>query len=106
MVFLAILVPVVIEGLSLANRVAVVAERTAVAGQLAENHLNQLLLNRLWATTSARGDFGPDWPGYRYELQRRNWTLDGMVELDLRVRFDVQGRPHELRLTTLVDDSV
>jgi Tfp pilus assembly protein PilV len=106
MVFLGILVPVVIEGLTLANRAATVAERKATAAQLGENRLNELLLNRLWATAPARGDFGVDWPQYRYELTRGNWPMDRMVELTVRVTFEVQGREHEVRLTTLVDDSV
>jgi Tfp pilus assembly protein PilV len=106
MVFLAILVPVVVEGLTLANRAATVAERTATAMQLGENRLNELLLNRLWATAPARGDFGVDWSQYRYEVIRGNWPMDRMVELTVRVTFEVQGREHEVRLTTLVDDSV
>lgn len=105
MVFLAILVPVVIEGLTLANRAATVAERTAVAMQLGENRLNELMFDRLWAGAPARGDFGSEWSGYRYELSRRNWPMDSMVELTVRVTFDVQGRPHEIQLATLVDDS-
>jgi Tfp pilus assembly protein PilV len=105
MVFLAILVPVLIEGLTLANRAAVVAERTAIATQLGENRLNELLFNRAWATASTRGDFGRDWPGYRYELTRGTWPADRMIELTVRVSFEVQGREHEVRLTTLVDES-
>ena len=106
MVFLAILVPVLIEGLTLANRAATVAKRTATAMQLGENRLNELLLNRLWATAPARGDFGVDWSQYRYEVIRGNWPMDRMVELTVRVTFEVQGHEHEVRLTTLVDDSV
>lgn len=105
MVFLAILVPVVIEGLTLANRAAIVAERTAIAAQLGENRLNELMFNRLWASAPVRGDFGSEWPGYRYELKRGNWPMDRMVELTVHVTFEVQGRQHEVQLTTLVDDS-
>jgi hypothetical protein len=105
MVFLAILVPVVMEGLTLANRAAVVAERTAIAVQLGENRLNELLLDRLWVSAPARGDFGPNWSGYQYELIRGNWPVDRMTQLTVRVTFEVQGRQHEVRLDTLVDDS-
>jgi type II secretory pathway pseudopilin PulG len=105
MVFLAILIPVVMEGLTLANRAAVVAERTAIAAQLGENRLQELLFNRLWVSAPARGDFGPDWSGYQYELIRGNWPVDRMIQLTVRVTFEVQGRQHEIRLDTLVDDS-
>jgi type II secretory pathway pseudopilin PulG len=105
MLFLAILVPVVIEGLALANRAAVVAERKAVAVQLGENRLQEVTLNRTWSTAPANGDFGGDWSGYRYELSRGNWQTDRMIELIVRVTFEVQGRTHEVRLGTLVEDS-
>src|SRR5438309_1626171 len=39
--FLAILVPTLLGALSIANRASVMAERSAIAGQLGENKLNE-----------------------------------------------------------------
>jgi Tfp pilus assembly protein PilV len=105
MLFLAILVPVIVEGLGLANRAAVTAERQVVAAQLADMRLNELLLNDEWQAAAGQGDFGEEWPGYRWELEEGAWTEDDMTELVIRVVFEVQGREHDVRLVTLVDDS-
>jgi len=105
MLFLAILVPAVVEGLSLGNRAAVAAERRSIALQLAERQLGSMLVDNAWSSANARGDFGTDWPGYRWELKRGSWAKDDMTELTLAVLFDVQGWEYSVQLTTLVDDS-
>ncbi len=100
--FLAILMPVIVSGLTISNRASVVSERSALAVELAENKLNELLLNNAWATGETRGDFGQDWPGYRWELSRDTWDVDSMINLTLDVFFTVQGHEHSVRLSTLV----
>jgi type II secretory pathway pseudopilin PulG len=101
MLFLGILMPVVIGALQVSNRAAVLAERSGVAGQLAENKLGELMLNDGWTTASGSGDFGADWPGYRWELTKSDRANGTMTELQLAVLFDVQGREHDVRLSTL-----
>src|SRR5207245_2769294 len=105
MLFLAILVPAVMQGLALSNRASVVAERSAIAVQLAENRLNELLLNDAWTTGETRGDFGEQFAGYRWELSRGDWSVDGMTELTLTVFFTVQGLERDVHLTTLASQS-
>lgn len=100
--FLAILVPVIVSGLTVANRASIVSERSAIAAELAENKLNELLLNDAWATSEASGNFEPDMPGYRWEMSKGNWEVDNMIDLRVDVLFTVQGRPHSVRLNTLV----
>jgi type II secretory pathway pseudopilin PulG len=105
MLFLGILMPVVIGALQVSNRAAVVSERTAVAGQLAENKLAELLLDAGWTTASGSGDFGADWPGYRWEITKADWANGTMTELQLAVLFNVQSQEHDVRLSTLVTES-
>src|SRR5437870_176003 len=88
--FLAILLPVAIGALTAANRTGVVAERIALATQLGENKLGEWMLGDAWTTAESRGDFGADWPGYRWELNRGSWDVDTMTELNLAVYFQVQ----------------
>lgn len=106
LVFLAILVPAIVQGLTLANRTSVVSERSAIAGELAENKLNELLINNAWETaTETRGDFGTDWPGYRWEMNETTWdqdTVNTMTELTVQVFFPVQGQERNVQLSTLV----
>lgn len=105
MLFLGILMPVVIGALLVSNRTAVLSERSNVAAQLAENQLAELQLDEAWTSASATGDFGTDWPGYRWELTKADWASGEMTELQLAVLFTVQGREHDVRLSTLVTES-
>jgi type II secretory pathway pseudopilin PulG len=111
LVFLAILVPVIVEGLGIANRTSVVAERGAIAGELAENKLNEILLSSTNGTatdTQTSGDFGTDRPGYRWEMTQGNWdqdTVNTMSEVSIQVFYPVQGRDRSVTLTTLVSGS-
>lgn len=104
MVFMAILIPVVVEGLALSNRASVVAERKVVATQLADNKLTELVVTRGWETGQQNGEFGEAWPGFSWALTRIAWPEDSMIELTVEVFFEVQGRPYEVRLATLVED--
>jgi type II secretory pathway pseudopilin PulG len=105
LIFLAILVPTVIEGLTLANRVSVMTERSAGAGELAENKMNELLLDGTSsdASESSAGDFGTDWPGYRWESTEEAWDEDNtMTQLSVEVFYPVQGAEHSVTLSTLI----
>jgi hypothetical protein len=108
MVFLAILVPAVVEGLTLANRVSIVTERGSIAGELAENKLNEILLSSTGSSSSvtkSNGDFGTDYPGYRWETSSDNWDQDNtntMTVLNVDVYYPIQGSERSVRLTTLV----
>jgi hypothetical protein len=108
LVFLAILVPAIVEGLTLANRVSIVTERGSIAGELAENKMNEILLSSTGASSSvskSNGDFGADYPGYRWETSTDTWDQDQtntMTELNVDVFYPVQGAERSVRLTTLV----
>ena len=106
MAFLGILIPVVVSALMVSNRAAGVAERSTIAMQLGENRLGEMMLAEAWSSESSRGDFGADWPGYRWEMKQADWNAGAMTELTLEVFFQVQGREHEVRLSTLVNESL
>ena len=74
--------------------------------QLGENRLNEMMLADAWTSESSRGDFGADFPGYRWEMKQADWSSGAMTELTLKVFFQVQGREHDLRLSTLVSESL
>lgn len=108
LIFLAILVPAIVEGLSIATRVSEVAERGSVAGELAENKLNELILSSTGGTATAfqtSGDFGTDWPGYRWEMSQSTWDQDSvntMSEMSVEVFYPVRGKERNVKLTTLL----
>jgi len=104
--FLGILIPVVVSALLVSNRAAVVTERSTIALQLGENRLNEMMLADDWTSESGRGDFGEQWPGYRWELTKADWETGAMTELALDVFYPVQGTEHSVRLSTLVNESL
>ena len=103
LVFLAILIPAVLEGLTLSSRAAELAERRALAAELAQNKLGELTLNDAWATAETRGEFGKDWPGIRWEATQSAWDMDAMTVLTVEVFFPVQGQERSVSLSTLVN---
>jgi hypothetical protein len=104
--FLGILMPVVISALLVANRISVVSERSGIASQLGENRLSELMIANEWSSSASRGEFGAEWPGYRWELTKTVWGNGAMTELSLDVAFTVQGTEHHIRLATLVNEAV
>jgi type II secretory pathway pseudopilin PulG len=106
MVFLAITMPAIVGALLTSNRAANVAERTGIATQLGENRLGELMIDNAWSSAASRGEFGEDYPGYRYEMTKSTWENGAMTELVLKVFFKVQGGEHEVQLSTLVNEAL
>jgi len=106
LVFMAIVIPVALQGISVANRAGVGAERKEIAMQLAANMLNQLSVSNLWQTAQASGTFDQDYPGYAWSMQQQAWPDGVMQQLTLEVTYPLQGRVFAVELSTLVDDSV
>ncbi len=102
LLFLAMLVPVITEGLTMANRASVISERSALAGELAVNKVNELTLNNAWASGETKGDFGKDWPDYRWQMTQGQWKSGTMTELTMEVFYPLQGKERSVRLATLV----
>ncbi len=103
--FLAILIPAVVGALTVSNRAAVLAERTSLAAELAQNQLNQLMVNNAWQSAGTSGDFGEEFPGYHWQMDQTSWSGDAttpMTQLTMRVTFTAQGQSREINLTTLV----
>lgn len=106
MVFLGLVIPVVVSALTVSNRAGVAAERGSIAAQLAENRLSELTLGNEWTSASSRGDFGLDWPGYRWELTKTDWQSGAMTELTVTVIYTVQGTERDVRVSTLVNEAL
>ena len=107
LLFLALVIPAIVTALSLSGRAGEMTERGGAAAQLAENKLNEMLVGDTWQTAPAgSGDFGTDWPNYRWQLTQTPWTTDSassMTELKMEVFFKVQGAERSVELTTLVN---
>src|ERR1051326_6353069 len=74
LVFMAIVIPVSVEGLRVANRAGVVAERKGVAARLGESLLNELIVSDRWQDTTQNGTFEDAPAGFRWVLKNEAWT--------------------------------
>ena len=102
LLFLAILVPVITQALTMANKASVISERSTLASELAESKMNELTLNNAGASGETQGDFGKAWPGYRWQMSQAQWKAGTMTELTMEVFFPVQGKERSIRLATLI----
>lgn len=104
MVFVAIVLPVAVHAALIANRAGVVARHKRVAVRLADGLLTEVAATDDWEEGEEEGDFGEDWPAYRWRLTTDDWADDQetMRLLRLEVSFEVQGHGHFVELYTLV----
>ncbi len=105
MLFMAIVIPVAVQGLTIANRAGVVAERKRVAAQLADRLLTETVLTEDWRNGALEGDFGADRPLYRWVLKTTEWSEDAMRTVSVTVFFKAQEREYSVSLSTVVEES-
>lgn len=104
MLFMAIVIPVAVQGIALASRAGIIAERKTIAAQLADSFLTELVVTESWQNMPASGDFPGVNTGYTWQLGQRTWETDQMIYLEVRVTFTVQGQEHSVRTSTLVEE--
>ena len=104
LLFMAIVIPVALQGVRVASRAGSVAERKTVAARLAERKLNELIVTGQWQSSAAQGTMQEGWQTYDWELESESWAEDGAMRvLTVRVTALVQGEKYDVRISTLVD---
>jgi prepilin-type N-terminal cleavage/methylation domain-containing protein len=103
MLLMAIVIPVAIQGMAIANRAGIVAERKKIAVTLADRLLTEKIVTKEWIEGDNDGDFGEDQPGYTWILRSATWEEeDTMRKVRVEVHFKVQGQDYSVSLATLV----
>jgi type II secretory pathway pseudopilin PulG len=104
LVFMAIVIPVAVQGLRIASAAGSVSERKAVAVRLAENKLNEVIVTGQWQSAAQRGTIEEGWQSYPWQLLSEPWSEDGAMRLvTVRVTVPVQGQDYDVQISTLVD---
>jgi len=98
----AIILPVAMRGISLATAAASQAKRQTEAASLAEAKLNELLTTNAWQSSELSGDFGQDWPGYRWTAAVQSWLGTTVQQVAVTVKWTALGKSRSVTLTTLV----
>ncbi len=105
MLFVAIVIPIALQGIALAAKSGNIAERKMTASILAEKKLNEIIITEQWDAGENQGTFGEEWPEYSWQLISESWNVDSMTIITLVASFEVQQRKYSVEISALVDDS-
>ncbi len=103
MVLIGIIMPVAMHSIALCASLGGQARRQIEAASLARTKLTELSASDDWKTSQKEGDFGDDWPGYRWTAEVSSWTDATMSQLDLTVFWQSRGKERSVKLSTLVN---
>jgi len=103
--FMAIVIPVAVEGLRIANLAGQVGQRKAVAARISERVLNELMVTGQLRGTTQNGIVQEGAQQYQWSMRSEPWPQDAMTLVTVQVIFPVQGRDYDVRLSTLVDNT-
>lgn len=110
LLFLAIVIPVALEGMHVASRAGSVAARKSDAARVAERLLNENLVTTNWNNGGAQsGTVVEGIRQFRWTLHNEAWNLDPNLStmrlVSVEVWYAAQGQDYSLRLSTLVDSA-
>lgn len=105
---LAIVLPTVMYGISLASNLASISKRRQEATTLAQTKMNEILITQDWQSGSTAGDFGDDAPGYKWSSEVTSYddsVVTTLEQVDVHVTWNQRNEQHEVVISTLVNTS-
>lgn len=105
LVFMAIVIPVAIEGLRVANAAGQAGLRKNSATRIAEQVLNEWIIAGQSQTANQRGTVREGALEYRWTIKTEPWNQDTMRVATAEVIYAIQGRELDARVSTLIDNS-
>lgn len=106
LLFMAILVPVTMEGVSVASRAGMLGQRKATAMRIAERVLDEQILSGQMATATPYGTINEGDLSYSWTMKTDPWPEDILISMyvaTVRVEFNVQGNTYDVAVSTLYD---
>ena len=101
LLLVAIALPVVMRGVSLATAAGAAARRRGEAAALAQSKMAQLVATGDWELGAQSGEFGAEWSDYSWDLAVGDWSMTDVRRLDLSVSWASRGKTQSVTLTTL-----
>jgi len=102
---MAIVIPVAVEGLRVANWAGQVSQRKAVAARVADHVLKEWIVTGQTQSPARSGVVREGVYEYRWTLRSQPWNLDTMKLITVEVLYTVQGQDYDVHLSTLLDNS-
>lgn len=102
LLLMAIIIPVAMDGMSVASRAGILGQRKAAAMRVAELVLNELIVEGNTQQVSSSGNTAAGDTHYPWTMRSETWAEDAMMQMTVTVTFLVQGNPYEVSATTLL----
>jgi len=103
LVLAAIVLPSVMRGMTLCLATAGEARHRTEAAALAKAKMSELIATDPLQDASQGGDFGDDWPEYRWEAQTSDYdSALQLRQLDVGVSWKRAGQEHRVIFSTIV----
>jgi prepilin-type N-terminal cleavage/methylation domain-containing protein len=99
----AIILPVAMKGLSLAQGTATSAWRQTEAAALAQSKMAEIVAEAQYQQNESQsGDFLPDYPDYSWTATMAEWQGTTLQELDVQVSWIQRNQMRSVMVSTLV----
>ncbi len=103
LVLAGIVLPVAVDGVLVSMAASVHARQQAEAAQLAQTRMAEILAAGDIGESEMEGDFGEEWPAYRWMSVLDNWPEDDRLnQLSVGVFWTRRDREYRVQLATLV----
>lgn len=99
---LALVLPAIMTGISLSLSAGSQAKNESQAAALGHVKLMELAVSGQTEHASQAGDFGSDWPDYRWTAQVSQWEGTTVKQLDVTVSWPQTNHDRSITLSTLV----
>jgi prepilin-type N-terminal cleavage/methylation domain-containing protein len=103
LLLMAIVIPVAMQGMSIASRAGLLGQRKAAAMRVAERMINELIVTGEMNQTTTSGTLVDGDTTYPWSMQTEPWTEDTMTQMTVKVTFSIQGNDYEVSASTLFD---
>lgn len=102
LLMMAIVIPVAMEGMSIASRAGVMGTRKAAAMRVAERLLEELVIGNQLQQSSSSGAIEDGDTTYPWTMRTEAWSEDAMLQLTVTVNFVVRGNTYDVSVSTLL----
>jgi type II secretory pathway pseudopilin PulG len=102
--FVAVVIPIAVHGVRVANLAAQVADRRIVATRVADHVLGELVATGRWNMASS-GTVQEGRHTFTWQSQSIAWERATLREVSVTVSYTVQGNPHVARAATILDSA-
>jgi type II secretory pathway pseudopilin PulG len=105
LLFMAIVIPVAVQGMRIASLAGEVSQRKMVAARIGNKILNELKVTGQLQSSSQSGMVQEGGLQYKWSVHNESWTEDTttpMTLATLTVTYSAQGKNYDVHLSTLL----